>query len=129
MRGEYNRLPYICGLTKPHLMDSNLPRHPFEGNRIFRDQLVTIGDLEDFKNELLDGIKAMLLSHSPQGSKKWLKSYEVMKLLGISKGSLQTFRNNGTLPYTTIGRQTYYDLEEINKMLLSKKRAPVSKSR
>jgi hypothetical protein len=35
--------------------------------------------------------------------KKWLKSSEVKKMLGISPGTLQNLRINGMLPFTKIG--------------------------
>ncbi|MFZ2284508.1 MAG: helix-turn-helix domain-containing protein, partial [Lutibacter sp.] len=35
------------------------------------------------------------------------------KLLGISTGTLQNLRINGTLPYTKMGGVIYYDYEKI----------------
>lgn len=54
---------------------------------------------------------------SGQEPKEWLKSYEVRKLLGISAGTLQNLRLNGTLPYTKIGGLMYYRYEEIRKLM------------
>lgn len=90
-------------------------------NKLLREQLITIGDLLDFKKELLDGIKRLLEAQATKPVKKWLKSYEVEKLLEISPGTLQTFRNNGTLPYTKIGGTIYYDPVDIEKVLQEKK--------
>jgi hypothetical protein len=78
--------------------------------------LVTIGDLQVFKEELLSSIKA-IIQHQPQLSKRWLKSYEVKKLFGISTGTLQNLRSNGSLPFTRMGGLIYYDADEINKIL------------
>ncbi len=89
--------------------------------KLFRDQLITVGHLMDFKQELLTSIKRMLDANAAQPVKKWLKSYEVEKLLEISPGTLQTFRNNGTLPYTKIGGTIYYDTQDIEKILQDKK--------
>lgn len=51
---------------------------------------------------------------------KWLDNQEVCQLLGISKRTLQTYRDNGTLPYTQINHKIYYrpqDVEQaINKL-------------
>jgi hypothetical protein len=91
------------------------------GNAVLRDQLVTLGDLQEFKNDLLFSIKAILQQKNPQAAKKWLKSYEVKKLLGISKGTLQTLRENGTLTYARIGRPFYYDADDIQKLLMERK--------
>jgi len=45
--------------------------------------------------------------------KQWLKTYEVRKLLGLSAGTLQHMRNNGTLKYSMIGRLAFYDYEKV----------------
>lgn len=90
-------------------------------SKLFREQLITIGDLLDFKKEVLDGIRRLLEAQATKPVKKWLKSYEVEKLLEISPGTLQTFRNNGTIPYTKIGGIIYYDPQDIEKVLQDKK--------
>jgi len=88
---------------------------------IYRDQLVTLGDLQQFKEDLLVSIKTILQGSTTQPPKKWVKSYEVKQLLGISKGTLQTLRENGTLMYTRIGRPFYYDADDIQKILIERK--------
>lgn len=98
---------------------NKIPTQP--GNIVYRDQLVTLGDLQELKDDLLISIKAIVQNSTPQSAKKWLKSYEVRKLLNISKGTLQSFRANGTLPYVKMGGLIYYDAEEINKVLAGKK--------
>lgn len=82
--------------------------------------IVTTEDLMEFKLELLKEIKKLLINPSElgSGSKKWLRSTEVMKLLQISPGTLQNYRINGNLPYTKIGGCIYYDADEINKILM-----------
>jgi len=95
--------------------------HLQSGNRVFRDQLVTQADLQIFKEDLLLSIKTLIQNCNPQPLKKWLKSYEVKKLLNISPGTLQTLRSNGSLPYTRIGGMIYYDVEDINRMLTDRK--------
>lgn len=80
-------------------------------------QLLTKNDLDHFKEDLLRSIYAMLQAGAYKGPKKWLKSHEVMKLLSISSGTLHSFRHNGTIPYTKIGGLTYYDAEEIHRLL------------
>jgi hypothetical protein len=78
--------------------------------------IITTEDLREFKMELLDGIKKLLNNQSGQETKKWLKSPEVRELLGISPGTLQNLRINGTLPYTKVGGVLYYDYQEIVKV-------------
>ena len=79
--------------------------------------IITTEDLHEFKLELLDDIKRILKTNSGHKTKKWLKSLEVRELLGISPGTLQNLRINGTLVYTKIGGVLYYDYEEILKVL------------
>jgi hypothetical protein len=87
-------------------------------------QILTTDDLFTFKSELLEEIKKMLKENSGQPVKKWLKSYEVRKILGISPGTLQNLRINGTLPYTKIGGVIYYEYNDIQKMLQANKCKP-----
>lgn len=82
-----------------------------ESRTFSRDQLLTVGDLERFKAELLAEIQSLLKSVSQP--KQWLRSKEVRKMLNISPGTLQNFRVNGTLSYTRLGTVTYYKYEEI----------------
>ena len=74
---------------------------------------ITTDDLREFRMELLDDIKELLSNQSSTFSKRWLKSPEVRDLLGISPGTLQNLRINGTLPYTKVGGVLYYDYKEI----------------
>ncbi len=83
--------------------------------------IITTEDLRDFKMELLDEIKQLLTNQSGQPSKKWLKSPEVRNLLGISPGTLQNLRINGTLPYTKVGGVLYYNYQEIMQVLEANK--------
>ena len=79
--------------------------------------IITTEDLREFKMELLDDIKQLLDNRSGTITKKWLKSPEVRELLGISTGTLQNLRINGTLPYTKMGGVLYYDYQEIMQVL------------
>lgn len=84
-------------------------------------EIITLNDLERFGTELKEEIKKMILRLNGQPIKKWLKSHEVRKLLGISPGTLQNLRVNGTMPYTKIGGVIFYDHEEIAKLFEKKK--------
>jgi hypothetical protein len=79
-------------------------------------ELVTTDDLREFKTEILTEIKKLFKEHG-QPAKKWLKSGEVRKLLGISPGTLQNLRVTGTLPFTKVGGTLYYDYQDVRKML------------
>lgn len=79
--------------------------------------IITTEDLYEFKMELLEEIKQLFNQHNGNSAKKWLKSQEVRELLGISPGTLQNLRINGTLPYTKVGGVLYYDYNEIMEVL------------
>lgn len=85
--------------------------------RVSRDQIVTLGDLEILKKELLDEIRNILKQNEGSPSKKWLKSSEVKKLLGISTGTLQNLRVNGSLSHSKVGGIYFYDYNDIAKLI------------
>ncbi|MCA6422062.1 MAG: helix-turn-helix domain-containing protein [Flavobacterium sp.] len=85
-------------------------------NRMYREQIITREDLNEFRSLLLNDLKEIFQSN-PQQTKQWLKSNEVRKLLNISPGTLQNLRINGTLTYTKIGGIMYYDNSDIDKLL------------
>lgn len=84
--------------------------------RLHTGQLITIEDLDAFKEDLLSEIRK-ILSGSPKAiEKKWLKTIEVKKLLNMSSAKLHVLRASGQLAFTRIGGIIYYDQQEINKM-------------
>ena len=76
-------------------------------------EILTTDDLREFKIELLEEIKELIHTPIHHKPKKWLKSYEVREMLGISPGTLQNLRVNGTLPFSKIGGVILYDYEDI----------------
>lgn len=92
-------------------------------------EIITLSDLEEFGSELLQNIRTIIIevkatSSNPQPKEEqtWLKSNQVQRLLGISSGTLQTFRINGTIPYTKVGGVIFYDLKDIKKVMEMNKR-------
>lgn len=92
--------------------------------KVMPSEIITTDDLREFKTELLTEFRKMLKEHHGQPSKKWLKSYEVKKMLGISPGTLQNMRINGTIPFTKMGGILFYDSEDIRKILEDNKNVP-----
>lgn len=81
-------------------------------------EIITREDLEAFGEKLIGQFKAIIGGGSPDGERpKWLKSYQVKNLLKISSNTLQTLRDNGTIPFTKIGGILYYNFEDIQKVL------------
>jgi len=55
--------------------------------------------------------------HGDRDMKEWLDNQEVCQLLNISKRTLQTLRDNGTLAYTQISHKVYYKPEDIQRII------------
>ncbi len=91
--------------------------------------IVTLEDLQNFKQELLAELQKILSQRQPTRTHKWLKSHEVRRLLTLSPGTLQNLRVNGTLPFTKIGGVIFYDYDDIQKMIEEHKSSPHSVSR
>ena len=47
----------------------------------------------------------------------WIDNYDVMKMLHISRRTLQTLRSNGKVQFSKIGRKIYYRRQDIQNML------------
>ncbi|WP_430815896.1 helix-turn-helix domain-containing protein [Carboxylicivirga sp. RSCT41] len=94
--------------------------------KVYRDQIVTLGDLKEFKEDLLTQL-SKIVAENLTPTKKWIKSAEVRKILGISPGTLQNMRDNGTLPYTKVGGTLFYDIKDIQKMLNKNKVAALTR--
>jgi len=48
---------------------------------------------------------------------KWLDNQDVCQMLNISKRTLQTYRNNGALPYSQINHKMYYKPEDVQRVI------------
>ena len=83
-------------------------------------EIVTKADIEKLRNDIFAELNRIRFNGSrSSGNKQWLKSYEVCQLLSISKGTLSTYRRNGTLKYTRIGGLMYYKFQDIDALINS----------
>lgn len=48
---------------------------------------------------------------------KWLDNQDVCVILGFSLRTLQSYRNNGTLPYSQIGHKMFYTPEDVERLI------------
>jgi len=78
--------------------------------------IVTKKDLQQFKLELLEELKA-LLGKDNKPKSEWLRSGEVRKMLKISPGTLQNLRISGKLRSTKVGGMHYYNIDDIDNLL------------
>lgn len=86
------------------------------------NRLVTKADLEKFKQDLLFSLMQAMKTYSAKPNKKWIKSYELRKILNVSVTTMQTLRCNGTIPFIKIGHVIYYDMEDVERVFDEKKR-------
>ena len=89
-------------------------------------EIRTREDLAIFKTERVRELRELVNAPAIQ-PRKWLKSYEVRDLLGISPGTLQNMRINGTLSFTKIGGLIFYEYDDILKLMEGTKK-PVKRS-
>lgn len=82
-------------------------------------EVITREDLQDFRLQLLEDFKH-LLQPQKTAQKPWLRGTEVRQLLKISPGTLQTLRENGTLPYSKIGGILFYSSQGIDSVMNGK---------
>jgi len=68
-------------------------------------------------------IKAQLLvlkqTRTEQFKQNWIEGQEVMFALKISKRTLQSLRDAGTLPYSRINGKFYYKVADLEELLES----------
>lgn len=66
---------------------------------------------------LADKTEYLCRSTGDKSHQKWLDNQEVCQLLCISKRTLQTYRDNGTLPYTQINHKIYYRPQDVERAI------------
>lgn len=52
---------------------------------------------------------------------EWLHNGHVCEILGISKRTLQHYRDTGVLPFSQIGHKCYYKRADIERLLAARK--------
>lgn len=62
-------------------------------------------------------VKALMDEHVDRGSKKWIPTREACRLLGTSVRTLQTYRDNGTLPYARIGHKVFFRPADLQRII------------
>ncbi|MCY7291084.1 MAG: helix-turn-helix domain-containing protein [Ferruginibacter sp.] len=80
-------------------------------------EIVTKEDLQAFRLQLLNDLKAFLLPPVQSEKKEWLRSREIRKMLRISPGTLQNMRINGKISPSKIGGIFFYRKDDIDKLL------------
>lgn len=78
---------------------------------------VTKQDLEDVKTAIIVELRALRgLLEQAEGAgveKRWIKSYEVQAMLGISRGTLMNMRARGEIVYYRMGGLIFYCYDDV----------------
>jgi len=83
--------------------------------------IITTEDLMEFKVELLEEFKNLMVEHTHPQPKNWLRSSDVLERLEISHGTLQGLRNKNIIPSYKVEGILFYDAEEIDQIILENK--------
>lgn len=73
---------------------------------------------EHLRSSFADFIHSVqLLIGNPPEAEQWLDNEAVCRRLGISKRTLQTYRDTGKIPFSMIGHKCYYKESDITEIL------------
>lgn len=50
---------------------------------------------------------------------RWLDNQEVCLMLGITKRTLQSYKDKGLLPFSKLNRKNYYKFSDVQRLLAS----------
>ena len=62
-------------------------------------------------------VETLYKQHGKKRLQEWLDNQDVCEILCISKRTLQTYRDNGTLAFSQIGHKMYYKREDVKKLM------------
>lgn len=84
-----------------------------------KEILGMLSQLLKLNKEVKELITSFMKSQNQPLAQLWLDNQDVSMVLHLSKRTLQTLRDNGTLPYSQIKNKVYYKVSDINAMLES----------
>jgi hypothetical protein len=62
-------------------------------------------------------VEALCRANGEKKMQEWLDNQDVCEILNISPRTLQTYRDNGTIPYTRIGNKMYYKADDLKRLI------------
>lgn len=68
-------------------------------------------------NKFQADIEKIVKENRYLNDEKWLDNQDVCELLHLSKRTLQTLRDNGTIPFSQINAKIFYKASDIEEML------------
>ena len=83
--------------------------------------IITEADWLCLRNEILSLAECCLKAFGEESKHTdWLHNGDVCRLLGISKRTLQHYRDTSVLPFAQIGHKCYYKREDVERLLCVK---------
>jgi len=80
--------------------------------------MVTSIELQAFADRIEKMVRRLENRYSNFGlNNRWLDNQEVMQLLKISPRTLQSYRDQGILPFTRLGGKIYYKASDVEAIL------------
>lgn len=73
--------------------------------------------LQERFEAFVDKIDKLCDENNGKNLKRWLDNEDVCHILNVTKRTLQTYRDQGILPYTQIGHKIYYRPEDVEKII------------
>ena len=70
------------------------------------------------KIKIMENEIEMMKTKNLSCGNQWLNGDEIMQKLGISKRTLQNYRDNKILPYSAVGGKFYYNIRDIEELMM-----------
>ena len=83
--------------------------------------IITEADWQNLRDEVLSLAECCMKAFGEESKHtEWLHNGDVCRLLGISKRTLQHYRDTRVLPFSQIGHKCYYKREDVERLLCVK---------
>lgn len=77
----------------------------------------TFEEMKERFEKFSEHVKGLCASYRPPERMDWMDSADVCEKLGVSKRTVQTYRDRGLLPYSQINHKIYYRTEDVEAFL------------
>jgi len=71
-----------------------------------------------FKIKTMEAEIELMIERNMSCDNNWMNGEQVMKKLGVSRRTLQTYRDNRILPYSAVGGKFYYRIRDIEDLMM-----------
>lgn len=65
----------------------------------------------------LDALQEQVKSQQPTSKKSFIDNEEFLELMGISKRTAQSWRDEGKISFSQVGNKIYYKMSDVDKLL------------